>query len=174
MKVLNKNTLSFIAASCIMATSLGAKADTMNITVNGDIVASTCVLANKDTGKTIELGKVSVASFSGNGSVSGIKNFDLQFSECNNISNINIAASGQADDVFTDGFKSTGTATNVAIKLTHNNNTVSANGVGAFDIKPETNGTALVPLQVSMVQAGSNAPGQGSVTSVITLNATYS
>ncbi|WP_238713295.1 fimbrial protein [Tenebrionibacter intestinalis] len=166
-------------ASVLLAASMGAQADTVDITVTGKIVETTCKIDNAaNSAMTVDLGSVGVDAFSGAGSVGNSKPFELSFSGCptgaDGIANINIAATGTADPIFTNGFASTGDAKNVAIEILSGETAMTSNGGNAIDVVPGEDGSAKAELTAAMVQVGDTAPTVGSVNSVVTMNVTYS
>lgn len=163
-----------MAVSAVISFSSMA-ADTVNINVTGNIVASPCVINGGSANLNVDLGStIQASALSSAGSTSTPASFTLPITACPvGTSSVTITFSGTPDPVAgASYYKSTGTATNVAVGLYQvSNGNLLGNGTSVIQ-SVQSDRTASLAIQAKAYSAaGSVMPG--TINSVIVATMQY-
>lgn len=160
-------------SSALMAASVNAfAADTIQVTVDGDIVETTCTIDQKTDGVAIDLGKVLVADFPGVGEAGASKDVSLDFTGCADGIKPVVSAQGEVNPDNDQAYKNTADATGVGVQLKSDATVLDAAGLNTVPVTIAS-GEGSMPLTASMIQTTATAPSTGHVNSVVTLNVVY-
>ncbi len=103
--------------SALSSLTLNA-ADTSNINITGNIVASPCVIDADNSVISVDLKDIQAASLATAGSASEWKNFDIAVKNCPaSTTMITIKFTGTPDSTDATRYKNTGTANNIAVEV---------------------------------------------------------
>ncbi|MBJ9260673.1 type 1 fimbrial protein [Citrobacter amalonaticus] len=141
-----KEKLLFIAIPALFITSSAMAAvegETSTINFTGNVVEDTCSLSGASKNQTVDLGDVSVNSFSGAGTTTVSKPFSITLDGCSTgtYSNASITFNGEtetssATTLVTDNIGTT----NVGIQILQNDTPLSLDGSAASDAQTLADG----------------------------------
>lgn len=161
-------------SSALMASSMSAfaGADQIQVTVNGEVVETTCTISQKDGGVTIDLGKAPIAAFTDVGADVASNDVTLDFAGCADGISPVVSAQGTLAEGTENEYKNTAADNNVAVKLVSDETVLDAVGKNTVPVTI-AEGVGSMPLKASMVKATDADVTAGKVQSVATLNVEY-
>lgn len=114
-----KGILKFSVLALLVMSSQAANADPININITGNVVASPCTVNNSSSNLNVSLGDaIQATDLAAAGAGSTLIPFDLSLTACPlGTSNVKVTFTGTPDTASPTMYKSTGTATNVAVEL---------------------------------------------------------
>lgn len=171
MNVMLKNAvMGVLGLSAVGA----ANAAPVNINITGNIIASACTVNNNLSDLNVSLGDdIQAATLEAANSGSTPKGFNLVLSACPVATrNVTVSFAGTGDTTSPTMYKSTGTATSVAVELSQQTTgTILGNG-STLTQAVQTDKTVTYALNARAYSAtGSAMPG--SVSAVVQANFTY-
>ncbi|WP_213732069.1 fimbrial protein [Citrobacter europaeus] len=114
-----KKWMIFLVAG--LASTAQAENEVPNLTFNGSIIAEGCDVAVASENQTVHIGDFSVAVFSGTGSVSSAKNFEINLENCVGKGSITFSGESNTDNgallALTNATGEGDTASGVAIEI---------------------------------------------------------
>lgn len=162
-------------AALVSLTSIAAIADAVNISVTGNVVASPCVINGGSANLNVDLGStIQASALASAGSTSSPVAFTLPITACPvGTSTVQVTFSGTPDPVAgASYYKSTGTATNVAVGLYQaSNGNLLGNGTSVTQTVQGDRTASLAMQAKAYSSAGSVMPG--TINSVIVATMQY-
>lgn len=146
-------------------------ADTVNLNVTGNIIASPCVFNNGDDNKNINLGEFQATNMKTAGSSSDPVAFSLLFTQCPaGTRSVTVTFTGTPDpSAGSDYYMNSGTAKNIAIALT-DTDSGALKGNGSSISRTITNRMATMAMQANIRSVEGNVmPGTVSAVVVVTM-----
>ncbi|WP_231604228.1 fimbrial protein [Leclercia sp. J807] len=169
--------LKTIAAAALGVTmvSQGAFAgDTVNLNITGNVVASPCIVNGGSGNIDVDLGNIQASMLATAGSSSTEVPFDIKLTDCpTGTSNVMATFSGTSDPVAgSNYYKSTGTATNVAVALIQaSTSSLKGNGTSITQAVAADRTVTMSMKAKAYSSAGSAMPG--TINSVVTATFIY-
>ncbi|WP_431614880.1 fimbrial protein [Enterobacter cloacae] len=147
-------------------------ADSVNLGVTGNIIASPCVFNGGSANLDINLGNIQATNMATPGSTSDPVPFNLQFTQCPaGTRSVTVSFTGTPDPAAgTDYYMNSGSATNVAIAM-REAVTGTLKGTGSSitqNIAPDRTATMAMQASVKSVTGGAT-PGSVSAVVVMTM-----
>ncbi|HII4349344.1 TPA: fimbrial protein [Enterobacter cloacae] len=164
-------TAAFIAA--VISGNVIA-ADSVNVSVTGNIVASPCVFNGGNTSLDINLGNIQASNMATPGSTSDPVPFSLLFTQCPaGTRSVTVSFTGNPDSVAgTSYYKNSGSATNVAIAMSEAA-TGALKGTGTTITQTiAADRTATMAMQ-ALVKSVTGGATPGSISAVVVMTMQY-
>lgn len=165
-------TAAFIAAAVISGNVIAA--DSVNVSVTGNIVASPCVFNGGNTSLDINLGNIQAPNMATPGSTSEPVPFSLLFTQCPaGTRSVTVSFTGNPDSVAgTSYYKNSGSATNVAIAMSEAA-TGALKGTGTTITQTiAADRTATMAMQ-ALVKSVTGGATPGSISAVVVMTMQY-
>lgn len=164
-------TAAFIAA--VISGNVIA-ADSVNVSVTGNIVASPCVFNGGNTSLDVNLGNIQASNMATPGSTSDPVPFSLLFTQCPaGTRSVTVSFTGNPDPIAgADYYMNSGSATNVAIAMREAaTGTLKGTGTGITQII-QADRTATMAMQAS-VKSITGGATPGSISAVVVMTMQY-
>ncbi|MEE9660375.1 fimbrial protein [Enterobacter cloacae complex sp. CARB60] len=165
-------TAAFIAAAVISGNVIAA--DSVNVSVTGNIVASPCVFNGGNTSLDINLGNIQASNMATPGSTSEPVPFSLLFTQCPaGTRSVTVSFTGNPDPVAgTSYYMNSGSATNVAIAMSEAA-TGALKGTGTTITQTiAADRTATMAMQ-ALVKSVTGGATPGSISAVVVMTMQY-
>lgn len=149
-------------------------ADSVNVSVTGNIVASPCVFNGGNTNLDVNLGNIQATNMVTPGSLSDPVAFNLLFTLCPvGTRSVTATFSGTPDPVAgIDYYKNSGTAENVAIAMTEMGSDVLMGTGSSITQNIAADRTVTLPMQARVKSAAGGAT-PGTISTVVILTMQY-
>lgn len=169
MKIKHKKML-ICALLCWNAFS----ADSVNVNVSGNIIASPCLFNGGNDNLNIDLGDIQATNMLTAGSSSDPVAFNLLFTECPaGTRSVTVTFSGTPDPVAgADYYMNSGTATNVAVAMTEESNGVLKGTGSSISKHIAADRTATIAMKAA-VKSVSGRATPGTINTVVLLTLQY-
>ena len=149
-------------------------ADSVNLGVTGNIIASPCVFNGGSANLDINLGNIQATNMATPGSTSDPVPFNLQFTQCPaGTRSVTVSFTGTPDPAAgADYYMNSGSATGVAVAMS-DAATGSLKGTGSSITKAiAADSTATMPMQ-AWVKSASGGATPGSISAVVVMTMQY-
>ncbi|MDH1125901.1 fimbrial protein [Enterobacter sp. GD03975] len=168
------NTLRTVALAATLISCKLFAADSVNVSVTGNIVASPCIFNGGNNNLDINLGNIQASNMATPGSISDPVPFSLLFTQCPpGTSSVTVSFTGNADPVAgADYYMNSGSATRVAIAMSETE-TGTLKGTGTSitqTVAADRTATMAMKAWVKSVTGGATP---GSISAVVVMTMQY-
>lgn len=168
------NTLRTVALAATLISCKLFAADSVNVSVTGNIVASPCIFNGGNNNLDINLGNIQASNMSTPGSISDPVPFSLLFTQCPaGTSSVTVSFTGNTDPVAgADYYMNSGSATRVAIAMSETE-TGTLKGTGTSitqTVAADRTATMAMKAWVKSVTGGATP---GSISAVVVMTMQY-
>ncbi len=162
MKINNGKKISVMILACGSLFSSLCSANSVNIDINGTVVASPCVVNGNQSSLQVKLGDtIQADSLAASGSVTNWSDFTLALTSCPaSTSSFSVTFSGDTDTDVPTNYKNTGTATNLSLELTTGDGTTKlSNGTALNNVAIPSTHAYNLAMRARAVSKGNVIPG---------------
>ncbi|WP_296246041.1 type 1 fimbrial protein [uncultured Enterobacter sp.] len=169
--------MNILRAAALAATLISCHsfaADSVNVNVTGNIIASPCIFNGGNNDLDINLGNIQATNMVTPGSTSVPVPFSLMFTQCPaGTSSVTVSFTGNPDPVAgVDYYMNSGSATNVAVAM-REAGTGTLKGTGSSMTQNiAADRTASMPMQASVISLSGGAT-PGSISAVVVMTMQY-
>ncbi|WP_409516328.1 fimbrial protein [Atlantibacter sp.] len=174
MKMKKLSNIAGTTIGLLMVMHSAYAADTVNLNITGNVVASPCVVNGGVGNIDVDLGNIQATTLAAAGSSSTEIPFDIKLTACpTGTSSVTATFAGTSDPVAgVNYYKSTGTAGNVAVALIQaSNSSLKGNGSTITQAVQADRTVTMSMKAKAYSSAGSATPG--TIKSVVTATFTY-
>ncbi|MEG6214430.1 type 1 fimbrial protein [Enterobacter quasihormaechei] len=168
------NTLRTVALAATLISCKLFAADSVNVSVTGNIVASPCIFNGGNNNLDINLGNIQASNMATPGSISDPVPFSLLFTQCPaGTSSVTVSFTGNTDPVAgADYYMNNGSATRVAIAMSETE-TGTLKGTGTSITQTVAADRTATMAMKAWVKSVSGGATPGSISAVVVMTMQY-